>query len=203
MTGAISLSRRHSGSAIFCPPLLGSVDSTHSEGYCQRNRDAGDDDLDNVLSEVHFEQIEREELAEKRMHAQKASSRAIISEPEEFAVDAVTVSRHRKKGQISDGIMPTAPDTLRVSYRCGMMQFTEWISLDGEGWAKEKAQAWWSRRFGGAAQDAPSLDTALQDMFLSQTLNTQTQTVTAIKTGKYAKILGYRLTADHGQFSKA
>lgn len=149
------------------------------------------------------EKIEREELAEKRMHAQKASSRAIISEPEEFVVDAVTVSRHRKKGQITDGIRPTAPDTLRVGYRCGMMQFTEWISLDGEGWAKEKAQAWWSRRFGGAAQDAPSLDTALQDMFLSQTLNTQTQTVTAIKTGRYAKILGYRLKADHGQFSKA
>ena len=156
--------------------------------------------------EIPKREVEAQEKADeavKRMHAQKASSRAIISEPEEFQVDAVTVSRHRKKGQISDGTQPAKPDTLLVSYRCGMMMFREWIALDHDGYAKEKAQTWWARRFGGATQDAPTLDDALQDMFLAQTLNEQTQAVTAIKTGRHSKILGYRLTRDHGQYSKA
>lgn len=37
--------------------------------------------------------------------------------------------------------------TLRVDYRCGLMKtYTEWVCLEHDGFARQKAEAWWRRR---------------------------------------------------------
>ena len=54
LAGAVSLSCCHSGSSILRPPLLGSIDSTDAEGDRQGNSGAGDDDLDDIFSEIHL-----------------------------------------------------------------------------------------------------------------------------------------------------
>lgn len=76
-----------------------------------------------------------------------ASTEALIAEslPQvtKFKVDRVTYAEHRPK----DG----RPPSLRVSYYCGLRRFEEWVCLEHLGYAKRKAQTWWTSR----AQLAP------------------------------------------------
>ncbi len=52
-------------------------------------------------------------------------------------VDGVCYLRHKKEGK---------PDSLRVSYRCGMVTHSEWICFEHGGFATKKAHGWWYRR---------------------------------------------------------
>lgn len=74
----------------------------------------------------------------------KASTAELIvrDEPivEVFKVDRLTYNIHRKPG---------SPQSLKVSYYCGMRRFTEWICLEHHGNPiQHKAQAWWRARIG-------------------------------------------------------
>lgn len=129
-------------------------------------------------------EAERQAAAEKerQMHATRPASRAILSgEPETFSVDAAEVNRHRKPG---------APDSLRVTYRCGLSQFREWVCLDHEGYAKRKAEHWWIRRFG---KPVPSVDEALGDMFLGNKIAEVTESITVRQVGKYPEIINAKI----------
>lgn len=55
----------------------------------------------------------------------------------EFRVDFVTYNRHQK---------PDRPDTMRVTYHCGVMAYSEWISFEAEPWLRGKAKRWWALR---------------------------------------------------------
>jgi DNA repair protein RadD len=82
-----------------------------------------------------------------------ATTRPILStgRPEWLHVGAVTYHRHEKSGR---------PPSLRVDYHCGLVRHREWVCLEHEGYAGQKAAAWWRRRDGSA--DLPAtVDEAL------------------------------------------
>jgi DNA repair protein RadD len=130
-----------------------------------------------------IEKLEAEER-ERRLHEIKASNRNILSgEPEEIPVEEVRVHRHLKDGM---------PDSLRIEYRCGLCVVREWVCLDHQGFAGQKAKAWWQRRFGGAA---PSVNGALENLFLANQLKEITKSVTVVRNGKYREIIKHTLNA--------
>lgn len=57
---------------------------------------------------------------------------------ERVAVDSVSFGRHKKMGK---------PDSIAVTYHCGLRSFKEWVCLDHEGYARSKARLW-AREFG-------------------------------------------------------
>lgn len=68
--------------------------------------------------------------------------------PQEWIVESVEWSRHRKKKGT-----PSDPDTLRVDYACALAEsgggnlaretISEWVCLEHEGFARLKAARWW------------------------------------------------------------
>lgn len=56
-----------------------------------------------------------------------------------FDVDDVRYARHKKDGR---------PDSLRVTYHCGILQFCEWIHFEflHKGFLEEKSVKWWRAR---------------------------------------------------------
>lgn len=129
-----------------------------------------------------IEERERVE-AERRMHEVRAAQLAILgSVPTEYPVSSVMVGRHEKNGVAS----------LCVTYRCGIQTFREWVCLDHEGYARGKAERWWKARFGDGA-DVPSVDEALQDMFLGTWISNATESITVRKNGKYNEIISHKL----------
>ncbi len=136
--------------------------------------------------EIPKKQIERAEAEEsqRRMHGTTASNRNIISsdKPETIKVDSVKVARHCKPGR---------PDSLRVTYRSGLRTYSEWVCLDHHGPAGSKAVGWWQRRFN---EKAPTVNEALQNIFLEQSLNAITESITVKPRGKYHDIIRVFLT---------
>lgn len=137
--------------------------------------------------EIPKQEIERREAEEKekKMHEERAAQMAILgSLPEELEVDSVSVDLHKKAG---------SPDSLRVSYRCGLRMFREWVCLNHEGYAGSKARLWWGHRFGHNNAIGMTTEKALQEMFLSTTLQEITKTITVQKTGKYYEIKAHKI----------
>lgn len=133
------------------------------------------------------QEVAREEAAERerRMHEEKAAALAILgSEPEELRVDSVTLHRHRKPGM---------PDSLRVQYRCGVATYHEWVCLDHEGFAGQKARRWWAARFGPEEAKRVTVDRAVDDLFTASALAGLTETITVVRRGKRHDIVGYKL----------
>ena len=137
--------------------------------------------------EIPKQEIERKEAkeSEKRMHEAEAARIEILGRtPEVMSVDNVTVDLHRKVG---------SPDSLRVSYRCGMIMAREWVCLDHTGYAGKKAKLWWGARFGWDNCEGITVESAMQDMFLAQTLSSITESVTVTRSGKYFNIVGHNI----------
>ena len=75
--------------------------------------------------------------------------------------------------------------TIRVMYICGVRAFYEYISIEGNGYAKHKAHDWWKQRH--ASEPPATIEEALQ-------LTTELRQPTAIKVWvnrQYPEILGY------------
>jgi DNA repair protein RadD len=54
-------------------------------------------------------------------------------------VDDISYKAHNKPGK---------PTSLKVSYMCGFVRYDEWICLEHDGYALQKARAWWLRHAG-------------------------------------------------------
>jgi DNA repair protein RadD len=54
--------------------------------------------------------------------------------PEWIPVEDVSYHRHVKLGK---------PPSLRVTYHCGLVRHSQWICLEHDGYAREKAKRWW------------------------------------------------------------
>lgn len=82
---------------------------------------------------------------ERRKHEAKASEAGILSgqvTKTEYRVEDVFYSVHTKRGASED-----APKTMRVDYRVGWHQYkSEWVCFEHEGYARQKAVAWWRMR---------------------------------------------------------
>lgn len=118
---------------------------------------------------------------EKRMHGTKASKKSILSnEPETLKVDTIYVSRHVKPG---------SPDSVRLQFRCGLRMFRHWVCLSHPGHAGVLAQQWIRRFIPIPRGHVVTVDEALSDMFLSQTLLDAIKTITVRKKGKYHEVI--------------
>ncbi len=135
------------------------------------------------IPKIEVERLEASEK-ERRMHADKASRKSILSgQPEVLKVDTVFAARH-----LNDG----SPDSMRVQYRCGMSMYREWIYLDHPGFAGRTAQAWWRLRFGCKTRtDVMTVNDALENMWLCQSLLDWTKTITVKKNGRFYEVVDY------------
>jgi DNA repair protein RadD len=71
----------------------------------------------------------------------QASSLAVVAtgEPDiqRMKVTRISYRKHHKKGK---------PDSLKVTYHCGLNRFSEWICFEHNGFALHKAHEWWRAR---------------------------------------------------------
>jgi DNA repair protein RadD len=145
------------------------------------------------IPKIEVERMEAEE-SERRMHSATASKKSILSkEPEVHQVNTVFVSRHVKPGG--------SPDSLKVQYMCGTSMYREWICLDHTGFAGRKAEAWWRNRnlpLAGAKKARPTVDDALEDLFLTQSILEWTKTITVKKNGRHYEVVGYNALLEDG-----
>jgi DNA repair protein RadD len=125
------------------------------------------------------------EEREKRLHGTQASTKSILSDvPEILKVDTVYVNRHKKPG---------SPDSVRIQFRCGLRMFRHWCLLDHAGPAGNIAQEWWRKYAGNSSnkKQYTSVDEALGDLLISQTLLDSIHTITVRRHGKYHEIVAY------------
>ena len=134
------------------------------------------------------EELERE----RRLHEVKATARDILSKPE--WVDVSGVKCHLRK-------QPGKPDALRVQYRCGVRSVSEVIHLDDTDNAKRNtAKHWWNRLQLGPM---PSVEHALQDMFLCDTIKARISKLLVALTGERLAIHDYEVNTDKSSFNSS
>lgn len=87
---------------------------------------------------------------------------------------------------------PDAPRTMRVDYRIGFNHYvSEWVCFEHDGYARQKAVAWWRQRSHEPVPDTIEQAVELADMgALAPTLAI---TVMHKPGDKYDRIVGYRL----------
>lgn len=118
---------------------------------------------------------------ETMVHTQAASldilSKRHDLSPEWVDVTSVQYHRHTKLG---------SPDSLRVTYQCGLLQHREWICLEHEGGIRKRAEAWWKRRM-----DYPAPQSVSHALEVTKYLDTPKQ-IAVRPSGKFTEIVGYR-----------
>jgi len=108
-------------------------------------------------------------------HRDRAYNGEILSqtiEPLIVPVDNVRYSRHTKAG---------SPDSVKITYQCGFSLFHEWVCLEHEGYAKQKADSFIAS-LGGHSTNVN------EALFECDGWDTP-KTLTIMKDGKYTKIL--------------
>jgi DNA repair protein RadD len=127
---------------------------------------------------------------DRQQHDPKASEAGILSgqvNTTKFQVEDVHYSIHTKRGASED-----APRTLRVDYRVGWHEYkSEWICFEHEGYARQKAVAWWRRRSPDPVPD--SVERAIEIIEgggLATTLAIKVRTVAG---DPYERIVDYEL----------
>ena len=109
--------------------------------------------------------------------ASTATILASMAAPEPIRITDVTYRRHQKEG---------SPDSLRVDYWSGYkVAASEWICIEHNGYARQKAQLWWERRtcypFPRTVTDALEITSGLR----------RPSSITIVKNGKFQEIRGY------------
>ncbi|MCK6485441.1 MAG: DEAD/DEAH box helicase [Phycisphaerae bacterium] len=127
---------------------------------------------------------------QRRTHDGSATSEGILSDQvtrTEHEVTEVFYSVHLKRGA-----PPDAPRTMRVDYRIGFNQYvSEWICVEYDGYARQKAVQWWRQRSNEPVPDTAEAAVELADMgALAPTLAI---TVMHKPGEKYERVVGYRL----------
>ena len=95
-----------------------------------------------------------------------------------FGVDRVTYQRHTKAGR---------PDSLRVSYFCGLRRFTEYVCIEHPGSIARKAAQWWDKR-SKPFTDRPT--STLEALDRVESLRTPVRVKVRLS-GKFPSILDY------------
>jgi DNA repair protein RadD len=82
---------------------------------------------------------------DRNKHDETASKEGILSDQvtrTQYEVREVMYAVHTKRGA-----EPGDPRTMRVDYRISFNQYvSEWVCVEHEGYARKKAEQWWSRR---------------------------------------------------------
>jgi DNA repair protein RadD len=127
---------------------------------------------------------------DRTKHEAKASEAGILSGQVtdiEYEVRETTYSVHTKRDA-----PPDAPKTMRVDYRLGLNHWqSEFVCLEHEGYARQKAVAWWRQH---SPDTVP--DTAERGVEIASgggVASTQHITVRSIAGEKYDRIISYKL----------
>ena len=127
---------------------------------------------------------------ERRRHDAKASEEGILSgqvTDTEYEVHDVTYRVHTKRDA-----PPDAPRTMRVDYRLGLDHWqSEFICLEHDGYARQKAVAWWRRR---SPDPVPATaERAVEIAEAGGLAHTEKITVRSVVGEKYDRIVRHKL----------
>jgi DNA repair protein RadD len=123
----------------------------------------------------------------KPKHAAIADWTPIMGTMDWLPVTEVSFRLHTKYGD------PTAPPSLRVEYLCGLSPYSEYISLQRTGYAREMAERWWFA-MGGRS---PVPFTVTQALQRTAELSDVTAVVVA-RDGKYWRVQECRVRRPDG-----
>jgi len=127
---------------------------------------------------------------ERKSHDARASEAGILSgqvTDTEFEVRDIRWSVHQKRNAPDD-----APRSLRVDYRLGLDYWqSEWICVEHDGYARQKAIAWWRRRSPDPVPD--DAERALELAESGALATTERITVRSVAGEKYDRIVDYEL----------
>jgi DNA repair protein RadD len=113
--------------------------------------------------------------------ATTASDMEILSNriPETWLdVNHISYRRHDKPGK---------PPSLRVTYQCGLAQHEEWICIEHDGYARDRAKEWWRMRTGG-----PGVPSSVNAALLRVRELRPPKAIRVRPAGKYTQIIGAR-----------
>ncbi len=127
---------------------------------------------------------------ERKRHEAKATEAGILSgqvTDVEYEVRDVSYSVHTKRNA-----PPDAPRTMRVDYRLGLNHWqSEFICVEHDGFARQKAVAWWRQRSPDPAPD--SAERAVEIADGGGLAHTERITVRTIAGEKYDRIVAHKL----------
>ena len=127
---------------------------------------------------------------DRRQHDPKASEAGILSgqvTTTKYQVEDAYYGMHSKRGA-DEG----APRTLRVDYRIGWHDYkSEWVCFEHEGYARQKAIAWWRRRSDDPVPD--TVDRALEIIEGGGLAPTIEITVRSVAGEQFERIIDYKL----------
>jgi DNA repair protein RadD len=128
----------------------------------------------------------------RKKHDAKASEAGILSgqvTTTKYQVQDVCYSVHSKRGAPDD-----APKTMRVDYKVGWHEYkSEWVCFEHDGYARQKAVAWWRRH-----SPDPIPDTAERAVEVAQgggLAATHSITVRSVAGDDFERITDYELGA--------
>ncbi len=109
-----------------------------------------------------------------------ASQLPILSanQPQWVTVSDISYDLHDKPGK---------PPSMLVSYRCGMVRHREWICIEHDGYARQKAVQWWRRR----APGLPVPETVEQALMQADSLMVPTE-IAVRPSGRFTEVVGAR-----------
>lgn len=93
-------------------------------------------------------------------------------------VTGVSYSRHDKAG---------GRPSLKVTYSCGLATYSEWVCLEHQGYARQKAAEWWRKRAPGSPVPLSVAEALAQTSRL-----TRPSDISVRPSGRYLEISGYR-----------
>lgn len=127
---------------------------------------------------------------EKSPHEAQATDAGILSGQvtlTKYPVGEVLYSVHRKKGADD-----SAPRTLRVDYQVGLYaRKSEWVCLEHERYARQKAEAWWRARSSEPVPD--TIEEAVELANAGALARPQSITVRAVAGDPFERIVDYEL----------
>jgi DNA repair protein RadD len=93
-------------------------------------------------------------------------------------VHGISYSRHDKLGGLP---------SLKVTYNCGLKSYSEWVCIEHQGYARQKAVEWWRKR-------APSCPVPLTvDQAISEAARLACPTEISVRpSGRYVEVSGHR-----------
>jgi DNA repair protein RadD len=128
--------------------------------------------------------------SERQKHEAKATEAGILSgqvTDTKYEVMDISYSVHTKRDA-----PPDAPKSMRVDYRLGLNHWqSEFICVEHDGYARQKAEGWWQRR-----SPDPVPDTAERAVELAEAgalCPTHTITVRSVVGERFDRIIGYDL----------
>jgi DNA repair protein RadD len=98
--------------------------------------------------------------------------------PQWLPVHGVSYSRHDKLG---------GRPSLKVTYSCGLKSYSEWVCIEHQGYARQKAADWWRKR----APDVP-IPLSVEEAIVQASRLTRPCDISVRPSGRYFEITGYR-----------